>query len=199
MVQAERFLLYAFIILLIIGLAKYIISDFRKKQKQRKRFERGFMLETKAKYFLEKKGYRIINAQKTYNHNYEVNGENRTSKIKVDYLVEKGGKKYIVEVKSGMSAISLNNSGSRRQLLEYDFVIENDGVFLLDMENEKMQFVRFNSKSEKNEDLFRKVIIGMAVFAIFIPFWKMKFLVCLILLGVWLYPRQAKELVKSFF
>lgn len=46
-------------------------------------------------------------------------------------------------MKSGKEAISLNNKNSRRQLLEYDLVIENDGAILLDMENENLKFVQF--------------------------------------------------------
>ncbi len=181
-------------------LAKFKYNDYRKKQKQMKRFERGNMLEKQAKSFLENKGYRIVSEQKEYTHNYLVNGENRSSKLKVDYVVESKGKRYIVEVKSGTSAISLNNSGSRRQLLEYDFVIENDGVFLLDMENEIMQFVKFSTKAEKNEDLLRKVIIGTSMFAILIPFWtRENFALGLILLGVWIYPGPAKSAIKSLF
>lgn len=195
--QLERIIFITLVIILLFALAKFKYTDFRKKQKQRKRFARGNMLETKAKSFLENKGYNIVYEQKTYDHNYEVNGELRSSKLKVDYIVEKDGRQYIVEVKSGTSAILLNDKNSRRQLLEYDFVIENDGVFLLDMENEIMQFVKFKTKSEKNEDLFRKVIIGIGMFAILIPFWKVKILIVLILLGVWFYPGQAKNIFKQ--
>lgn len=193
----ERIISISLIVILLFALAKFKYNDFRKKQKQRNRFERGFMLESKAKTFLENQGYLIIDEQKIYNHNYEVNGEPRSSKLKVDYVVEKKGKRYIVEVKSGKSAISLDDKNSRRQLLEYDFVIENEGVFLLDMENGKMQFVKFYTKAERNEDVFRKVIIGIALFGILIPFWKVKILIVLILLGVWLYTGQAKEVIKT--
>lgn len=193
----ERIISISLIVILLFALAKFKYNDFHKKQKQRKRFERGNMLETRAKTFLENKGFLIIDEQKAYNHNYEVNGERRSSKLKVDYVVEKKGKRYIVEVKSGKSAISLDDKNSRRQLLEYDFVIENEGVFLLDMENEKMQFVKFYTKTERDEDVFRKVIIGVALFGILIPFWKVKILIGLILLGVWLYPGQVKTVIKS--
>ena len=195
----ERIIFITLIVLLLYFLVKFKIADYRKKQKQKKRFERGNKLEVLAQSFLEKKGYRIVDEQKTYNHNYEVNGENRSSKLIVDYLVTKNGKKYVVEVKSGKSAISLKDKNSRRQLLEYDFVIENDGVVLLDMENENMQFVKFKTKAEKKEDVFRKVIIGVALLAILIPFWKVKILVGLILVGIWVYPKQLKNVFSSFY
>ena len=193
----ERIFLITLIAILLIAVAKIKYADYRKKRNQRKRFERGNMLETQAKSFLENKGYNILDEQKTYNHNYEVNGENRSSKLIVDYLVTKNGKKYVVEVKSGKLAISLKDKNSRRQLLEYDFVIENDGVFLLDMENENMQLVKFKTKAEKKEDVFRKVIIGVALLAILIPFWKVKILVGLILVGIWVYPKQLKNVFSS--
>tara|TARA_B110000444_G_C18307019_1_gene352224 strand:- start:111 stop:329 length:219 start_codon:yes stop_codon:yes gene_type:complete len=68
------------------------------------------------------------------------------SKLIPDYLEKKKGETYIVAVKSGSSAISLDNRSTRKQLLEYYFVIENDRIILLNMERRKMQLVKFQSK-----------------------------------------------------
>ena len=193
----ERIFLFTLIAILLLAIAKIKYADYRKKHKQKKRFERGNMLETQAKSFLENKGYQIIEEQKVFYHSYEVNNENRNSKLIVDYIVEKKGKKYIVEVKSGKSAISLNDKNSRRQLLEYDFVIENDGVFLLDMENKNMQFVKFKTKAEKKEDVFRKIIIVLAGVAIIIPSWTLKFVTIVILLAIWFYPVKARNIILT--
>jgi hypothetical protein len=132
-------------------------------------------------------------------HQYTVNGKQQESKLILDYVVKKGGKKYIVEVKSGKSAISLKDKNSRRQLLEYDFVIENDGVFLLDMENKNMQLVKFHTKAEKEEYTFRKLIIVLALIGILIPFWTIRILIGFIMFAIWRYPDKVKEVFNMFY
>ena len=187
------------IILLLFFVAKFKLKEFNKNRARKKRFHRGLKLETEAEYFLKGKGFNIIGNQEIHYHNYSVNGQNRSNKLIVDYVAEKAGKKYLVEVKSGKDAISIDNKNSRRQLLEYDLVIENDGVILLDMENENLQFVKFQTKQEKRDNSFREIIIVLAMIGIFIPFWKVKILIALILISVWKYPVESKKVLKSFY
>lgn len=187
------------IILLIFILAKFKLTEFKKNRARKKRFKRGLKLETEAEFFLKSKGFNIIGNQEIFYHNYLVNGENRRSKLIVDYITEKAGKKYIVEVKSGKDAISLYNKNSRRQLIEYDLVIENDGTILLDMENKKLQFVKFHSKEESQDIFFKKIIIAVAIMGILIPFWKVKILIGLILIAMWVDPIKVKKIINIFY
>ena len=195
-VLIERIIFFVIAAILLYAIAKYKIADYKKKKAQKKRFERGNLLETEARYFLKKNGYIVISEQEIHHHKYLVNGEKRESKLILDYVVKKKGKKYIVEVKSGKSAISLKDKNSRRQLLEYDFVIENDGVFLLDMENKNMQLVKFQTKAEKNEDSFRKLIIILAVIAVILPFWGIRILIAGLMIIIWMYPNKVKQVLK---
>jgi len=128
-----------------------------------------------------------------------INGRKKSNKLIVDYIAEKAGKKYIVEVKSGNDAISMNNKNSRRQLLEYDLVIENDGVILLDMENKILQFVQFQTKEVRQDNIFRKIIIALAMIGILIPFWKVRILIGFILLAIWKYPVKSQQVLKTFY
>ncbi|MCK5816352.1 MAG: hypothetical protein KAH07_10460 [Flavobacteriaceae bacterium] len=194
----EKIIFFVIVAILLYAIAKYKIADYRKKKAQKKRFERGNQLETEARYFLKKKGYRIISEQEIHHHKYLVNGEKRESKLILDYVVKRNGKKYIVEVKSGKSAISLKDKNSRRQLLEYDFVIENDGVFLLDMENKNMQLVEFHTKAERKDETLRRVIIIFAIIGIAIPFWELKILIGIILFVIWKYPNKSKRVLSIF-
>jgi hypothetical protein len=194
----ERFVFIAIISFLVIVAVKYKFRDYNKKRNQRKRFARGVLLEDKARDFLKSKGYSINSEQKIHYHKYKVNDKIVKSKLIVDYIVEKNNKKYIVEVKSGKSAISLRDKNSRRQLLEYEFVIENDGVFLLDMENKNMQLVQFYGKETINEVAFYKVLLIFAGISLLIPFWKVKILIAIILILIWQYPSKTKGIVKLF-
>ncbi|MCK5824429.1 MAG: hypothetical protein KAG96_03385 [Ichthyobacteriaceae bacterium] len=179
--QQTMYLLMAIVFVLLIALLRYKLIAYNKKRKQRKRFERGNELEIKARGFLESKGYKIISEQEIHYHKYSVNGKEYKSKLILDYVVEKSGKKYIVEVKSGQSAVSLHDKNSRRQLLEYDFVIENDGVFLLDMESKNMQKVNFDSKKKKKDKIVIRVVILLGLIATFIPFIEAKIVLAIII------------------
>ena len=190
-------ILAVIIIVLLIGFVQLKQRELKKKRKQKLRFKRGNELEVQAKSFIESKGFRIINIQAPFFHNYKVNGESRSSKLIVDYIAEKNGKKYIIEAKSGKSAISITDKNSRRQLLEYDFVIENDGIVLLDMENRNMQVVKFQSKAEKKDNLMLKALVITAGIAILLPFWSIKVTVLLLLILVWLYPDNSKKIISK--
>ena len=193
----ERILFISIIVILAFAILRYKLFDFLIKKKRKKRFARGMLLENQAHSYLESIGYSVIDTQKVLHHQYEINGIKQSSKLILDYIVQKAGKKYIVEVKSGKSAISMSNSNTRRQLLEYDFSIQNNGIFLLDMENEKMQKIKFTSKAETEEKHLRNVIIGLAVLGTLLPFWKIKIILILIIFAIWKFPLRAESLIKS--
>ncbi|WP_143300688.1 hypothetical protein [uncultured Carboxylicivirga sp.] len=178
-------IIYLLLALIILSLSfiilKYKISQYLKERKVKKRFERGNNLELAAKRFLKSEGYTIVDYQSTYEHRYLEDGEVQVADIQPDYIVKKNGKKYIVEVKSGSSAISARNRNTRRQLLEYDYVVENDGVFLLDMENRELKLIQFKSKADKRSNKLLKAVIVIAIIGIAIPYWQIKIAIGLIL------------------
>jgi hypothetical protein len=192
----ERLVFFIVVAILLFAIVKYKLLEYRKKRTLKKRFARGNLLESQARKFLESKGYRIVEEQKIYFHKYLVNGTPHESKLILDYIVKKDEKKYIVEVKSGKNAIHLKDKNTRRQILEYDFVIENDGVFILDMENKNMQLVEFHSKAERKDETLRRVIIISAIIGIIIPFWEFKILIGLIMFAIWKYPKKIKEAIR---
>ncbi|KJF44279.1 hypothetical protein [Draconibacterium sediminis] len=193
----ENIILYGLILFLIVIVAKYYISEKWKKRKQKSRFERGIVMEEKAKTLLQKRGYKVVNSQQQFVHNFEVNGKPFKSDLKVDYIAKKNGKTYIVEVKSGTSAIDIRNRNTRRQLLEYDFVIESDGIVLLDMENQKLQHIQFFSKSERGEVFLIKSILVVSLLAIIIPYWKVKLFIILILGVIWFFHNKVGNIINT--
>ncbi|MDA3853956.1 MAG: hypothetical protein PF444_06935 [Bacteroidales bacterium] len=160
----------------------------KKKRAQKRRFKRGDQLEKEAAVFLKKKGYQVLASQKVFYHTFKSDKTEKKAKLITDYIVKKGRKTYIVEVKSGKSAIKLSDKNTRRQLLEYDFVIPNDGVILLDMENRKLQLVEFAPRQLKSNNGFYKVLIIGACVAILIPSWMVKFTVLGILALAFFWP-----------
>ncbi len=183
-------LLATIIVALAFIIIKYKIKTYFQERTVRKRFERGNKLEQQAKSFLKSKGYRIIDYQSTYEHKYMEDGEVQIAEIKPDYIVKKNGKTYIVEVKSGSYAINARNKSTRRQLLEYDYVVENDGVFLLDMENRQLKLVQFKSKGEKRSGKLIKFIILIAIIGMAVPYWQVKVVIGLVL--VFLFLKESR-------
>ena len=79
-------ILAVIIIILLIGFVQLKHRELKKKRNQKLRFKRGNELEVQAKSFIESKGFRILNEQAPFYHNYKVNGESRSSKLIVDYI-----------------------------------------------------------------------------------------------------------------
>ncbi|MBS2213884.1 hypothetical protein KEM09_20920 [Carboxylicivirga mesophila] len=178
------------IIVLSYLIIRHKVKTYFQERKVRKRFERGNRLELQAKSFLKSKGYTIVDYQSTYQHKYLEDGEVQYAEIQPDYIVKKNGKQYIVEVKSGSQAISARNKSTRRQLLEYDYVVENDGVFLLDMENRQLKLVQFKSKMERRSGRLLKTVIIVALIGLAVPYWQLKVAIGLILLIVFFAERR---------
>lgn len=172
----EKYILILICFVLGVVSIRLWYKSFSRKKKQQKRFKRGVKLEKKAAKFLNSKGFTVLGEQVEYKHTYYVNGEATTSNITIDYLVEKNEKVFVVEVKSGKSAISIKNRNTRRQLLEYAVAIECDGVYLLDMENKTLGLVEFalpetNLSSSINNKLVSYLILIIIVLLIFVYYY----------------------------
>jgi len=63
--------------------------------------------------------------------------------LRADQLVERGGRRYVAEVKTGDAAPSLATAATRRQLLEYLVAYRVDGVLLVDAERSSVHEVEF--------------------------------------------------------
>lgn len=118
-----------------------------------RRFKKGAAAEKNAVKFLRHRGYKIIAAQLEETITVYVDGEPQKSKVRADFLVRKGWKKYIVEVKSGQQG-TVRLPNVRRQLLEYKLVYQPDGILLLDMEHRNLQEIRFAYTKPKQGMLF---------------------------------------------
>ncbi|NLK62610.1 MAG: hypothetical protein GX287_04070 [Fusobacteria bacterium] len=155
--KIELFIILILVIYILIIFIKSEISKFKVKRNLKK----GLLGEIKAANFLQKKGYKIISYQKEVRYNYNANGEEIEVRVRPDYIVKKNGKKYIAEVKTGEFVSDFKkNSQTRRQLLEYDFAMDNYGTLLIDMEKDKIIKIEFKKKKNRfNIYLLRLLLI----------------------------------------
>ena len=127
----------------LTGMILYHLAVINYKNFRVKRtFKSGRIAENAAVKFLRSHGYKILASQLREEVIIYVDGETEKSIVRADYLVRRGWKLYVVEVKSGQQG-NAKLPAIRRQLLEYYMVYQPDGILLLDMEHKNLQEIRF--------------------------------------------------------
>ena len=107
---------------------------------------RGRIGENRAIRLLKKRGYNIIQSQVPLSGNIQIDNRPSSFNVRVDYLVEREGQKYLVEVKTGLAA-QASNPATRRQLLEYATIGKTDKIVLVDSTLGTVKTIRFDNYS----------------------------------------------------
>jgi hypothetical protein len=115
----------------------------------RRRFAVGAKAETDALALLKHHGYSVLKGQARAQSHFTVDGKNLSCDVRADYLAEKGGDLYVVEVKSGETAPDPKYTATRRQLLEYEHVFQPKGLLLADMNKHILHHVSFGLQELK--------------------------------------------------
>ena len=127
-----------------------------------RRVGESLIAEEEAEDLLKEHGFKIIDRQRRADMVTFVNGKPNLSFVKADYIVEKKGKYYVAEVKKGEIVSNPTEPATRRQLLEYKFAYQPDGLILVDMLERRLQFIDFYLP-EKGEDKYIKIILGVMI------------------------------------
>jgi len=98
--------------------------------------------EKTAEKWLKNNGFKIIDKQQSKPLVIKAGTVTHRYLIRIDFLVKKSGRVYVVEVKSG-SQNKISNRETRRQLLEYFLAYQPYGIILFDMEARKFSEIRF--------------------------------------------------------
>ena len=99
--------------------------------------------EQEAEYLLEAAGYAIVERQVARSWAMAVDGENVEASVRADLLVKRNGQLFVAEVKTGRLAPDPLYPPTRRQLLEYLFVFDPDGLLVVDVESRSIREVVF--------------------------------------------------------
>jgi hypothetical protein len=116
---------------------------FARRRRMSVRMERAVIGERRAAAWLEDRGYVILGSQVAVEHPVRIDERVVVIALRADYVVEKGGARYVVEVKTGALAPRIETSATRRQMLEYRIAFDVDGVVLLDAETGGVHEVTF--------------------------------------------------------
>ena len=106
---------------------------------------RGRDGEEVALKLLQKNGYEIIQSQLPLSGHCMVDDQLLDFDVRVDYLVERDGRKYLAEVKTG-DAANPKNIATRRQLYEYASLSHSETVLLVDATSKRVMAISFNNK-----------------------------------------------------
>ena len=99
-----------------------------------RRVRRARRGELEAESLLAAEGFRIVDRQVRARVQYVVDGTAREAEVVADLLVERRGRRFVAEVKTGERAPDPLARPTRRQLLEYAHAFDGAGVLLVDAE-----------------------------------------------------------------
>jgi hypothetical protein len=99
--------------------------------------------EERAEALLARAGWQIEGRQVSMRYELRVDGAPTSVLVRADFVVRRGSRRYVAEVKTGRWAPRIETSATRRQLLEYRVAFDADGVLLVDAEASKISFVEF--------------------------------------------------------
>ena len=112
-------------------------------RRSRKRVARARQGEIEGEALVRAQGYRILAVQPEYRWQLAVDGRPAFVILRPDLVVERDGRRFIADVKTGQSAPDPLSSATRRQLLEYLLACKVDGVLVVDMEARKIHSLTF--------------------------------------------------------
>jgi hypothetical protein len=131
---------------LVAGAILYrLTSRWWRALRMKMRFRRGHAGEAKARRYLLRHGYRILAEEAVLNPIMRIDGERFAYTVRADFLVQKGGKRAVVEAKTGAAARPAS-SDTRRQLLEYAMYYDVDRVFLYDGNRDALVEIGFDTR-----------------------------------------------------
>lgn len=119
------------------------VTAFWRARRLQRIFAHAHSAEKNASQLFEKRGYRVLGEQVEKDAFMIVDGRRVPYRVRADYLLRKGNKTYVAEVKTGNQAVSFLQSHTRRQLLEYYLVYQPRAVLLVDGEEGKIEEVVF--------------------------------------------------------
>ncbi len=98
----------------------------------RRRSLRARSGERDARTLLAQHGFEVLAEQAAGALVLHVDGAESVHALRADFLVVRGGRRFVAEVKTGAVAPSLDHAPTRRQILEYCAAFDVDGALLVD-------------------------------------------------------------------
>ena len=130
--------------------------------------------EKGAEKLLKKHGFQILERQQTRPLIIKIGRRIHHYLIRIDFLVKKGNKKYIVEVKNGHKNSYITNRDTRRQLLEYFLAYQSCDIILLNMKNKKFSRIKFDLPYFHTQWIENLIFFFLGILAVLITIYFLK-------------------------
>lgn len=140
-----REILIAVVALALLGWLASVLPTWTKRSRHRQRMVRAAEGEREAVTILEEHGYVVEAAQVSSSYAIDVDGQRVRVALRVDYVVRRGGARFVAEVKTGDAAPRVGTTATRRQLLEYSVAFGGAGILLVDADTRRIHRVVFPS------------------------------------------------------
>ncbi|MFN7143081.1 MAG: hypothetical protein ACK4YP_04850 [Myxococcota bacterium] len=135
----------------------------------RAKMRRARRREALAEGLLRDAGYDVVATQVTAPCPLLHDGEAYAPDVRADYLVERRGRLYVAEAKSGPRATDPTERATRRQLLEYAVTYDVDGVLLVDTEEGTVSTVEFPAlRRTAGPGFWGGVIVGAGIVSVLV-------------------------------
>lgn len=128
---------------IVLGWVRSRVGRWLDGRRRKRRLQRAADGEERARRLLESEGYAVLDSQVAGQLDLRVDQESHRVDLRADHLVERRGRRFVAEVKTGQTAPDPTHTATRRQLLEYRLAFRADGILLVDMEAVRVYRVRF--------------------------------------------------------
>ena len=128
---------------LAVLVAARALARWRSRALVRRRWTRAVAGEVEAEDLLAERGFAVVDRQAGLIWEIECDGQPHPVELRADLLVERDGRRYVAEVKTGATAPLLTHAATRRQLLEYCVAYQVDSVLLVDIEAQAVREISF--------------------------------------------------------
>lgn len=119
--------------------------------------------EALAEKLLVRAGYRVEARQCVERWRLRVDGVEREVSLRADFIVSRGRRCFVAEVKTGEDAPDPAAPATRRQLLEYRCAFAVDGVLLVDAEARTIQSIDFDLPSPPPRARLWPLVLAIAL------------------------------------
>lgn len=132
----------AFAVILVV-LALRALAARGRSVTARRRARVALAGEAAAEQLLADAGFTVVERQVAHVWHVAIDDDVHATALRCDFVVARGGERWVAEVKTGELAPSLATAATRRQLLEYQVAYAAAGVALVDATAGTVHEVRF--------------------------------------------------------
>lgn len=127
----------------VVQAVGHAVRRWYRRRRMSLRMRRAVLGEARAPAWLEEHGYAVVGAQVVVEHPVQIDDRLVRAVLRADYLAERDGARFVVEVKTGRLAPRIETRATRRQMLEYRVAFDVDGVVLIDADSGTVHEVSF--------------------------------------------------------